>query len=182
MHRRKAPEKITRCSSETPSGESGCQSPTLQRSSEDPVPLRELLVFRVLISILNYVFLAFLNIMLSALQPLFYSTPIEFGGLGLPPATIGMWLGAIGLCEGLFQVLFFAKIVRRWGPKRVFVTAMSSFLPIFALFPVISFITRRWGVSPLVWALLACQLSLSVVMDMAFGESRAASPVLRTTR
>jgi hypothetical protein len=59
-------------------------------SKEEPVPLRALLVFPVLISITNYVLLALLEISKAALQPLFLSTPIEYGGLGLSPPTVSV--------------------------------------------------------------------------------------------
>ena len=58
------------------------------QSKVGPVPLRGLLVFPVLISITNYGLLALLDISKAALHPLFLSTPIAFGGLGLSPPTV----------------------------------------------------------------------------------------------
>ena len=57
--------------------------------ADEPVPLRELLVYPVVISILNYVCLAFLNISLKALLALFLAMPLEIGGLNLSPPIIG---------------------------------------------------------------------------------------------
>jgi MFS family permease len=108
-----------------------------------------------------------------ALLPLFYSSPIEYGGLNLSPSTIGILLGTFGLANGVFQAFFFAKFVKRWGAKNVFITGMSSFLPIFLLFPVMNLLARRWGVSPLVWVAVAFQLAIAMVMDMSYGENHA---------
>ncbi|KAF8875897.1 major facilitator superfamily domain-containing protein [Infundibulicybe gibba] len=62
-------------------------SPVL--SHDGPLPLRDVLVYPVIISISNYMALAFLSIMLSALLPLFFTMPIHIGGLGFKPSTIG---------------------------------------------------------------------------------------------
>ncbi|KAJ7760685.1 major facilitator superfamily domain-containing protein [Mycena maculata] len=134
-----------------------------------PLPMRELLGFPVIISVANYVALAFLNTTLGALLPLFMAMPREIGGLGLPPPTIGIVLSAYGLTTGLFQILFFARFVRRFGEKRVFVNGMITCLPVFALFPIISSIAQRFGLSIVVWGLIGCVLALGALMDTSFG-------------
>ena len=139
--------------------------------AEKPVSLQALLTKPVLISVANYGFLALLDIALGALAPLFYSTPIELGGLGLPPATIGLCMGAFGVMNGVFQGLFFSRIIERLGPKRLFMTGMASFVPIFALFPASNLLARRLGLSLPVWLTLAIQLATMVVMDMSYGAS-----------
>jgi len=127
-----------------------------------------LLVFPILISISNYATLAFIEIAWLTLLPLFYSSPIEHGGLNFSPLTIGVLLGTFGLANGVFQGFFFAKIVKRWGAKNLFITGMSSFLPIFLLFPVMNLLARQWGLSPIVWMAVACQIVLAMIMDMAY--------------
>lgn len=131
--------------------------------------MRAILVPPVLISVANYALLAIMDIAYRAIQPLFYSTPIELGGLGLSPASIGMAMGAYGIMNGILQALFFARLVRRWGPKVIFCAGMLIFIPLFAMFPVINVLARQRGLSNLVWAVVALQLALAVVMDMAFG-------------
>lgn len=148
-----------------PHGES-----TERTSEEVHIPLRDLLDFPVIISVANMASLAFIEIALVALLPLFYSSSIEHGGLGLEPSTIGLLLGMYGVVCAPFQVLFFAPIIRRWGAKKVFIVAMSAFLPIYALFPIISILARQSGLSPIVWVITVCQLLLVVILDMAHGE------------
>ena len=121
------------------------------------------------LSIANYLWLAFIDIALLALQPLFYATPINLGGLGMSPATIGLCLGIFGLLDGMTQGLFFPKAVRRVGLKRLFLTGLSCFVPLFALFPIINHFAREWGLSPAVWALVAFQLTIKCATGMAFG-------------
>ncbi|KAJ7820078.1 major facilitator superfamily domain-containing protein [Mycena olivaceomarginata] len=140
-----------------------------------PRSVRELLVFPVLISISNYVALAFLSIALSALLPLFLAMPLEIGGLGLPPSKIGFVIAAYGVTMGLSQFLFFARAARRFGEKRVFVGALTACLPIFALFPIISVIAQRDGVSPIIWVLIGCMLVLGGLMDLAFASAPKSS-------
>ncbi|KAJ7671505.1 major facilitator superfamily domain-containing protein [Mycena polygramma] len=134
-----------------------------------PRPLRELLVFPVIISVSNYVALGFLNTTLGALLPLFLAMPIEIGGLGLSPPKIGLILSAYGLATGLFQVVFFARFVHRFGEKRVFINGLITCLPVFALFPVMSMIARHFGISFVVWGLVGCVLALGALMDTSFG-------------
>ncbi|KAJ7284450.1 major facilitator superfamily domain-containing protein [Mycena rebaudengoi] len=154
--------------SEGDSYASSSSSPT-RRRPDGPRPLRELLIFPVIISVSNYVTLAFLNTTLGALLPLFLAMPIEIGGLGLPPATIGLILAAYGTATGLLQIFFFAKLVRRFGERRVFINGLSTCLPIFALFPVISFVAQRWGLSVFVWILIGCVVELATLMESSFG-------------
>lgn len=138
-------------------------------SSHEPLPLQKLLVFPVVISILNYATLALLNISVNALLPLFFHMPLDMGGLNLEPATIGYIIGVYGAGTGLFQFLFFAKLVRRFGPRRIFVTSLSAFIPIFLIFPVVNIVAKKLGVSLLVWVLVGCQLVLLFFMDTAYG-------------
>ncbi|KAF8876549.1 major facilitator superfamily domain-containing protein [Infundibulicybe gibba] len=138
-------------------------------SHDGPLPLRELLVYPVIISISNYMTLAFLGIMLGALLPLFLAMPIHIGGLGFKPSTIGYVIGSYGACTGTFQALFFPRIVRRFGERRTFLRGISSFMPIFLLFPVMSSIAQRSGVNLVVWLCIVVLVSLMTIVDMAFG-------------
>ncbi|EMD34052.1 hypothetical protein CERSUDRAFT_117561 [Gelatoporia subvermispora B] len=160
QRRKKAPTSPT---GDIPSG------PLQDDTTEEPASLRSLLVRPVLVSVANYGALALLDIAYLALLPLFLATPIEFGGLGMNPATIGTVLGSFGLMNGSFQALFFAKFVDRWGPKRVFMAGMTSFIPLFILPPIINMVARRDGITALVWTLLAVQLFIGIIMDMSFG-------------
>lgn len=95
--------------------------------------------------------------------------PLDMGGLDLEPVTIGYIIGVYGAGTGLFQLLFFAKLVRRFGPRRMFVTSLSAFIPVFLIFPVINIAAKTLGVSLLVWVLVGCQLVLLFFMDTAYG-------------
>ena len=137
---------------------------------DEPVPFRELLVYPVVISISNYVFLAFLNISANALLPLFLAMPLEIGGLNLSPPTIGCIIGSYGAASAIFQAFYFARILRRWGERTVFIVAMSTFMPVFLLLPLINFVARIWGQLSFGVCLLAfCLLAMMALMDMAYG-------------
>jgi MFS family permease len=125
-----------------------------------------------MISVSNYASLAFIDMAMLALLPLFYSSPIEHGGLDLSPSTIGILLGTFGLLNGAFQAFFFAKIIKRFGAKNLFITGISSSILIFLLFPVINLLALRWGVSPIVWVAVVCQLMVTIVMDMSYSKNQ----------
>lgn len=133
-------------------------------------PLRSLLTPTVIVPITNYAMLAFLDVSFRALSPLFLSTPTYLGGLGFNPSSIGSWLAFFGIADGVFQALFFAKIVDRLGPKRLFCISVSCFVPVMVMFPIMSWlVSARGGVDHAVTFTLLCQLVLMIVWDMAFG-------------
>ncbi|KAF7375262.1 Major facilitator superfamily multidrug-resistance DHA1 sub-family [Mycena sanguinolenta] len=138
-------------------------------NARGPRRLRELLVFPVLISVSNYVAIGFLNTTMGALIPLFLAMPVEIGGLGQPPHKIGLILSAYGVATGFFQVLFFARMVHRFGERRVFINGLMTCAPVFSLFPIISMIARHSGISFMVYILVGCILALGAVMDTSFG-------------
>jgi MFS family permease len=138
---------------------------------EGPIPLKELFKSPILIPIANYGSLAFLEMGFSALLPLFYSVPVELGGLSLSTPIIGLCLGAFGLANGIIQALFFAKLIDIWGPKRIYMAGVTGYLVIFAMFPIIHFSVRQWGFSPFIWLLVGFQLCVEIIVVMGFGET-----------
>ncbi|KAF8630250.1 hypothetical protein AX15_003027 [Amanita polypyramis BW_CC] len=133
-----------------------------------PVQLRQLLTYPVILTVSNYVALAFIEIMFVVLVPLFMAMPVEVGGLGCGPMVIGYVLGTVGAYVGLFQWFFCARLVRRFGERRIFITGLLTFALNFVLFPLISIVARRTGVTWVVWSLLAVSLSLFPIMEMCF--------------
>jgi MFS family permease len=96
--------------------------------------------------------------------------PLEIGGLNLSPPIIGCIIGSYGAAGAIFQAIFFARIVRRWGERRIFIVAMSTFLPVFLLLPLINFVARRWGqLSFGVCFLVGILLTMIALMDLAYG-------------
>ena len=122
-----------------------------------------------MLAVLNYALLSFLDIAFLAVQPLFYATSIPLGGLGLSPATIGLCLGIYGILMGTFQAFFFAKFHDWLGSKKLLMLALSFNFPIFALFPVINLLARKYGTGYVTWAALGFQLCLCVFSDMSWG-------------
>jgi MFS family permease len=138
---------------------------------DDPVPLRELLrVYPVILSVSNYVVLAFLSIAVSALLPLFLAMPLQIGGLSFDPPSIGYIIGAYGAAGAIFQAFYFARVVNYFGERKVFIYAISLFIPIFLSFPLINATALRFGnQSAQVWFLIAILLAMLAFYDMAYG-------------
>ena len=150
----------------------------LERHSE-PAPLGKLLTYPVVIATSNYVALSFINAVSISLLPLFMAMPIELGGLGFTPMTIGYVLGAVNACSGLFSIFFLARLIRKFGERRLFIVGMLASSAIFIMLPLVNMVARRAGVTWVVWC-LAFSLSLLPVKDMCYGESesKAGSAVL----
>ncbi|KAK7044081.1 hypothetical protein VNI00_007797 [Paramarasmius palmivorus] len=148
---------------------------------EKPVPLSKLFVPRVLIAAGNYACLSLVDISVRAIQPLFFSTPLEHGGLGLPPSTIGNILSVFGFLNGFMQIFFFARIHDTLGSKVTFTTGIASAIPVFLTFPIIRYLVlANQAVTPLVWVVVGFQIVISIMLSFSYGAIfiyiQAASP------
>ena len=114
-----------------------------------------------------------MNVMSASLLPLFMTMPIELGGLGFTPMTIGYVLGAVNVCSGIFSMFFLARLIRRFGERSLFIVGMLAFCVIFIMLPLVNMVAHRAGVTWIVWCLLTFSLSLLPVKDMCYGESES---------
>ncbi|KAG9315286.1 MFS general substrate transporter [Chiua virens] len=146
--------------------------PTTENPLEDekPIPMMTLLkTYSVMIPIANYGTLALVDIGFFVLLPLFYSSPIEIGGLGFPPSTIGTALAIFGVVDGSAQAFFAPKVIELFGARNVFCWAVYWFYPLILLFPIMSAVVTAQGeVGPIIWVLLVLQLIFMVLVDLAY--------------
>ena len=138
--------------------------------AERPLPLRSLLTPRVLVAAGNYASVSLLDIAFRAIQPVFLSTPIHLGGLGLSPPSIGSLLSIQGILIGLFQVFFFARIHDRWGSKKTFITGITSTILVFLMFPVANTLARTQGYSTAVWTAIGIQIVTGILLGLSYGQ------------
>ncbi|CAA7266806.1 unnamed protein product [Cyclocybe aegerita] len=137
---------------------------------DEPLPLRQLFVYPVILSVSNYVVLAFLNIAVCALLPLFLAMPLDIGGLDFDPPKIGYIMGSYGAGSAIFQAFYFARIVRYFGERKVYIAAISTMIPVFLSFPIINLLARAYGQQSVqVWTVIVVLLALLAFMDMAYG-------------
>ncbi|KAJ7433744.1 major facilitator superfamily domain-containing protein [Mycena latifolia] len=143
--------------------------PKVVPESERAVPLRGLLTRRVAVAASNYAVLSLIDIAFRAIQPVFFATPIELGGLGLPTSRIGNLLTVFGILNGIFQVFFFARIHDYVGSKMMHTIGIASAFPTIATFPLLSYLARRQGLSPMVMAVALLQIVLSIGLSFSYG-------------
>ncbi|KAF8879308.1 major facilitator superfamily domain-containing protein [Gymnopilus junonius] len=149
--------------------ESWLESSRGSHYSDSEVSLKSFLIFPIIIPIANYVALAFLSISVNSLLPLFFHMPVEMGGLGLDPDAIGCIIGIYGTGTGVFQYLYFARLVRHFGTRRVFIMSMATFVPIFLIFPFVNLLARMQGSSYGTWTFVGLMLFLLFFTDTAYG-------------
>ena len=137
--------------------------------AERPLPLRSLLTPRVLVAAGNYASLSLVDIAFRAIQPVFLSTPINLGGLGLPTPSIGTLLSGQAIFNGIFQVFFFSRVHDRWGSKKTFIAGISTAIPAFVMFPVANALARTQGYSIAVWTAIALQILSGVALNLSYG-------------
>jgi MFS family permease len=107
----------------------------------------------------------------AVLIPLVWSTPVEFGGLSMSPASIGLWMAGYGSLNGVFQFVAFPHIVERFGPRRVFIVSIAMFGPMYLmlLFENLS-LRYAFGGASLTVMLIVLQLSSIAISDMGFSK------------
>ena len=84
-------------------GETGESSDMQPKEPETPLPLRSVLTKPVVVTIANHAMFALINLVAATYIPLVWSTPVEFGGLDMSPASIGLRLSVYGGMNGVFQ-------------------------------------------------------------------------------
>ncbi|KAI9446079.1 MFS general substrate transporter [Lactarius indigo] len=135
---------------------------------DEPPPLRSVITKPVVISIASFAITEILDSAATALIPLVWSTPIDFGGLGLSPASIGLWMAGYGCMNGISQLAFFPRAVRRFGLSRVFVLSVAACAVIYLMFPFENFALRHaaGGSKTTAWVLVVLQLTSLTVSRM----------------
>ena len=100
---------------------------------------------QVVITVINYGFLGFCEMSLLALTPLMWSTSLEHGGLGFTPSTIGLTIAVYGILSTFFQATVVGKVVRCFGPRKVFIGGFVPMLVSISCFPLEGYLARRTG-------------------------------------
>jgi hypothetical protein len=103
---------------------------------QEPLPLRAVLTREVVISVANYAMFVLLEVVSLSLIPLIWSTTVEFGGLNLSPASIGLYMSMYGIMSGIFQFTAFPRVVGRFGPRRVFIASIIACGIVYTMFPI----------------------------------------------
>ena len=138
-----------------------------------PLPLRRLFVPRVVIAATNYGCLALTEMSIRAVQPVFFSTPLELGGLGLAPYQIGQIFAVSGIITGFAAIIFFPKVHARFGTKRVYTAGVVTTLVTILSFPVMHHFTRAFGLhSWLARIALAIHIISSTSSGFSYGQWR----------
>ncbi|KAG2106600.1 major facilitator superfamily domain-containing protein [Suillus discolor] len=133
-----------------------------------PLPLRALLTSKVLSVTASYATTGLFDMGFNLILPVFYATPIELGGLSLDPPRIGALLAASGIIQGIFQLLFYARLNDCFGTRAVHITGVSSGIPIVILFPVANALAHAYGIGMAVWLCVVVQIMLRTVLNMCF--------------
>ncbi|KAH8985103.1 MFS general substrate transporter [Lactarius akahatsu] len=141
------------------------------KDAETPVPLRALLTRPVVVSVANYGMIGMLDMTAGNFISLVWSTSVEFGGLSMSPASIGLWMAGYGLMEGVFQFVAFPRIVRRFGPRRVFIAGIILFAPVYTMLPLENLVLRHSShdMNLAVGLLIVLQFSALNFSGMGFG-------------
>ncbi|KAJ7072950.1 major facilitator superfamily domain-containing protein [Mycena amicta] len=145
-----------------------------QEAEDERIPtLRELLVPRLSIPLLNYGFFCFSQTAYQVLLPLMYSTSIPLGGLCFTPYEIGVVRGIWGVCNTIFQLFLSAPIIAFFGPRRSYIFGFTNFTVCIGTYPAMSYFAQRAGqVDGMVWALVVLQGIANLCISMSYVTSQ----------
>jgi hypothetical protein len=150
-------------------GEEILGGPANSKAVDKPLPLRALLTRPVVVSVANSGVIGLLDVIGATLIPLVWSTSVDLGGLGMTPASIGLWIAAFGFVNGIFQFVAFPPTIGRFGLRRIFIASVLCFFPAFIIFPFENLALRHSSRQTAV-LLIMLQLSAISFADMAFSK------------
>ncbi|KAI0302844.1 MFS general substrate transporter [Multifurca ochricompacta] len=148
-------------------GEPGRIPDALPKDEDMLLPLSSILTRPVVISAASLAVITLFNTVADALIPLIWSTSIEFGGLGLVPASIGLLMSAYGCLSGIFQYALFPSLIRRYGPRNVFLSGVVGCAVIYVIFPLEN-LALQHGPKTAVWLMIALQLLSFCISEMGY--------------
>ena len=142
------------------------------QDAEERLPLRALLIRPIVVSVANCGVIALLDMSAGTLISLVWSTPVEFGGLSMSPASVGLWTGGYGCMNCIVQFVTFPGFVKRFGPRSVVIASILCYFPIFIMFPFENLALRDSsnGLNLAVALLMVLQLSMASFSAMASGK------------
>jgi hypothetical protein len=119
---------------------------------------------------LNQSVLSFLDMGHLVLLPLFYSTSIPLGGLGLDPFVIGITFGTFGFINAVIQANLLGPLIRKYGARKVYIASCPSLFAYFTLYSVIKFLAQLSGrVDGFVIACMVIQMGFLICKSCSYG-------------
>lgn len=80
-------------------------------------------------------------------------------------------MGLRGISSAVVQVVLGGRVIRYFGPRRVFIGAFCALAFVFSAYPLLSILARRAGrVDAAVIVVLVCQLSCNFLLSFSFGQ------------
>jgi hypothetical protein len=121
---------------------------------------------------LNYASLSFLEMGYGSLLPLFYSTSIPLGGVGLDPYMIGITMGSFGGINAIVQAIFLGALIKKFGARKMYILSFPGLFACVTLYPIIRYLAQHYGrVNILVIACMIVQLSFQMMIFVSYGTS-----------
>lgn len=119
---------------------------------------------------LNYLALSFNEMSYSVLLPLFYSTSIPSGGLGLNPYQIGITLGSFGFINAIVQARLLGPLIRKFGARQMYIISFPGLLACVTMYPIMRHFAQVSGrVTNLVIVCMIIQLGFEMLIFAAYG-------------
>jgi hypothetical protein len=144
-------------------------SPVSSSLESTRTDFRSILIPSVMIPVVHYGLLSFVDQCMLVLMPLMYSTSRSLGGLGFSSNTIGLVMMVWSMLNGTIQVYAFPRLLRRFGPKRLYITSFAFYLITFSTYPLMNYMAKR-KMEAGMWLILCVQLFAYIVAYNTYSE------------
>jgi MFS family permease len=169
------------------------------RGPPKKMPFRSIFTARTVAALISFGLLPLHNSAFMHIFPVYLSTPhapsssyasfLSFtGGLGLRSSTIGIWLGAFGICGILLQLFIYPRMQARLGTLGVFKVSLMIFPAVYLLAPYLSVLPEegwwswtRWpALGVIVWGQIMARTMAIPSTVILLTEAAPAKNVLGT--
>lgn len=80
-------------------------------------------------------------------------------------------MGSLGLSAALVQIFILSRLLKRFGPRIMFIASLMALFISVSAFPCMSYFAKRAGrVDAIVWTIMAVQLTCSLMLYMSYCE------------
>ena len=163
-------ERVDYGATDTTEQHQSSSSSNSENESSTPQSHTSFLTRGLLFIYLNYAVLSFLDMGHYVLLPLFYSTSISLGGLGLDPFTIGITFATYGCSNAVIQAKLIGPLIRKYGARKMYIVSCPCLFFCFSLYPVMRFLAQLSGrVDGFVIACMVIQMGFYMCIYCTYG-------------
>lgn len=150
-----------------------CSGPSNKSPEENKVELRTFWSLitdkHVMMPLLSYALVGMIDSAFGNFQPLFYTSLVSSGGLGIASNLCGLVTCAYCIVMAFFNFFILPRVIKAFSVKGVLIFAITMSFVMIIFFPIMSAVTAVHGVGMITWFLVALQILAYSSFYMSYG-------------